>query len=112
MKFKDYFRESSFEVIYRALPFNADNVFRVGDYITKSEKFALEHGETSALYNGEDYKVIRGMVRSDDIKPASNPGEFLMVNEVVGKDIWKLVIDDVSQTVSKERIRKVFEGVK
>lgn len=104
MKFKEYFTESDLVIIYRALPFSADNTFRVGDYITKSERFALEHAETSAIYNGEDYKVIKGVARIGDIKPASNPGEFLMVNEVVGKGIWKLVLDDATQMVSRKRI--------
>jgi hypothetical protein len=110
MRFKEYYNEATHEVIYRALPFSADDTFRVGDYVTKSERFALEHGETSAIYNGEDYKVIRGLVSSDSIKPANNPGEFLMVQDVVGKGIWKLVMDDVSQTVNRERIRNVVEG--
>jgi hypothetical protein len=104
MKFKEYYKESGYEVIYRALPFSADDTFRVGDYVTKSERFALEHGETSSIYNGEDYKVIRGLVPSSAIKGANNPGEYLMVQDVVGKAIWKLVIDEDSQMVSRKRI--------
>lgn len=104
MKFKEYFSESDLVIIYRALPFSAEDVFRVGDYVTKSERFALEHAETSAIYNGEDYKVIKGVARIGDIKQASNPGEFLMVNNVIGKGIWKLILDDATQMVSKKRI--------
>jgi hypothetical protein len=91
-------------MIYRALPFSADGVFRVNDYVTKSERFALEHGETSSIYNGEDYKVIGAIVNSSDIKPASNPGEFLMVNDKQGRGIWKLILDDTTQMVSRKRI--------
>lgn len=91
-------------MIYRALPFSAEDMFRVSDYVTKSEKFALEHGETSSIFNGEDYKVIGAIVNSSDIKPASNPGEFLMVNDKQGRGLWQLVLDDATQTVSRKRI--------
>lgn len=104
--FQHYYNESlSQEVIYRALPFSAPDEFRVGDYVTKSERFALEHAETSAIYNGEDYKVIRALVPASAIKGAHNPGEYLMVSDVPGKGLWKLTLDDATQTVKKERIR-------
>lgn len=92
------------QIIYRALPFNTQPIFRVDDYVTLKEKFAIEHAETSSIYNGEDYAVIKAYVQDQDIKPADNPGEYKMTKEVPGKVIWKLVLDPETQMVDRVRI--------
>jgi hypothetical protein len=91
-------------IIYRALPFNTQPIFRVGDYVTPRERFALDHAETSSLYNGEDYAVIKAYVQDTDIKPADNPGEYRMTKDVPGKVIWKLVLNKEYQTVDHLRV--------
>ena len=91
-------------IIYRALPFNTQPIFRVGDYVTPSEKFARDHAETSSIYNGENYAVIKAYVQDIDIKPADNPGEYRMTKDVPGKVIWKLVLDPETQTVDHLRV--------
>lgn len=101
MNFKDYYNRAI--IIFRALPLSASDIFRKDDYVTKSERFALEHAETSSIYNGEDYKIIKGIVYQDDIKPADNPGEYIMVNEKPGKPIWKIVLNNETQTVDRKR---------
>ena len=104
MSFKKYFDANSITTIYRAVPFNAPDIFRVDDYVTKSLKFALEHAETSAIYNGEDYKVIRANIDGSAIKDASNPGEYLMVKDVPGKISHKLVLNPEYQTVETIKV--------
>ena len=91
-------------IIYRALPFNTEPIFRIGDYVTPSERFALDHAETSAIYEGEDFAVIKAYVQDTDIKPADNPGEYRMTKDVPGKVIWKLVLDQNTQTVDRLRV--------
>lgn len=102
------------KIIYRALPSSAETIFRTNDYVTLSEKFALEHAETSAIYNGEDYAVIKAVVQDNDIKPASNPGEYLMTKDAQGKVAWNLILDDQTQTVKRKRslssyIKEIFD---
>lgn len=98
------FLESGYTIIYRALPFNSEDIFRKDDYVTKKEKFAIEHAETSSIFNGEHYKVIKAMIKETDIRNASNPGEYLMNKDIIGKAVWKLVLDDNTQTVERVRI--------
>lgn len=104
MKFKDFFFEGRGVMIYRALPLNAPDTFRINDYVTKSEKFALDHAETSSIYNGEDYKVIAAVIDESMIKPANNPGEFLMVQDVQGRAIWNLILDENTMMVKRKRV--------
>jgi hypothetical protein len=93
------------KTIYRALPKNTEPIFRKDDYVTPSERFALEHAETSAIYNGEDYTVIKAyMDETKDIRPASNPGEYLMNTDVKGKPIWDILFDEATQNVERKRI--------
>jgi hypothetical protein len=104
MKFKDYFKEGKGVMIYRALPLNAPDAFRANDYVTKSEKFALDHAETSSIYNGEDYKVIGAVIDDSLIKPANNPGEFLMTQDIGGRALWNVILDDNTMTVKRKRV--------
>jgi hypothetical protein len=93
------------KIIYRALPKNTEPLFRKDDYITLSERFALDHAETSAIYNGEDYTVIKATAdEQKDFRPASNPGEYLMNNELNGKPIWNIIFDENTQNVERKRI--------
>ena len=101
----------SYIKIFRALPLSVEPIFRPDDYVTPSEKFALEHAETSAIYNGEDYQIIRTVVDDSYLKKASNPGEYLMTKEVKGKKIWEIVFDEESQTADRKRIYSFGESL-
>jgi len=103
-KKKHSLNESNYTIIYRALPFNSEDIFRKDDYVTKKEKFAIEHAETSSIFNGEHYKVIKAMIKETDIRNASNPGEYLMNQDIIGNAVWKLVLDDNTQTVERVRL--------
>lgn len=91
--------------IYRALPNKVDPIFRKDDYVTKSEKFAREHAETSAIYNGEDYAVITTLVNKDDIIEADNPGEYKMTKDLPGRKIVISKLDRGTETVQHLRLK-------
>lgn len=67
-------------IFYRAMPIEADSL-REGDYLTPSLKFARDHAITTAMYHGEDYGVFIVILGRDEVKEASNPGEYLYVGD-------------------------------
>ena len=75
-------------MVYRAMPQNCDNpmTIRRGDYVTLSRRFATEHAVTSAIYNGENFVVVRVWAERSAITEASNPGEFFWsMDDVKGR---------------------------
>ena len=67
-------------IFYRAMPIEADEI-RNGDYLTPSIRFAREHAITSSVYHEEDYGVFVVLMGKDEVKEASNPGEWLYTGE-------------------------------
>lgn len=67
-------------IFYRAMPIEADGI-RSGDYITPSLRFAREHALTSSVYHSEDYGVFIVLLGKDEVKEASNRGEWLYTGE-------------------------------
>ena len=72
-------------MVYRAMPEQCDNpmTIRRGDYVTLSRRFASDHAVTSAIYNGENFVVVRVWAKRSAITEASNPGEFFWASEDV-----------------------------
>lgn len=81
--------------IYRARNAQGDT-FEHGDYITLSPKFAVEHAESNAVYEGEMQIVIRAYVNRKDVVEATNPGEYHYVGKspLKGYVAYKTLGDD------------------
>lgn len=67
--------EYRYVTIYRAMPADVDS-FKKMDYVSLSRKFAKEHGLHMATVEGEDFHVLRAMVKASDVYEAYNPGEY------------------------------------
>ena len=64
-----------FVTIYRACAKN-EFMFKDKDYITLSNKFAIEHAESCHVYHEEQQHVIRALVSTKNVFDAYNPGEY------------------------------------
>ncbi len=60
---------------YRAMPISSDTI-RPMDYITMSNKFAIEHAITTSIYEMEDYGVFMALLNDHEVDTADNPGEY------------------------------------
>jgi hypothetical protein len=78
----------SFVTLYRACH-TSITTFKDKDYCTLSKKFAIEHAENNHVYHDEPYHVIRGLISSDLVFDAYNPGEYFYSGpEKQGKVIY------------------------
>lgn len=66
--------KTDYLVIYRAVP-RAEIMFKPGDYVTLSKKFAIEHAEHNAAI-GEPSHVIKIVADPRKVYDALNPGEY------------------------------------
>ena len=74
--------------IFRARNTN-DTTFNTNDYVTLSPKFAVEHAESTHVYEEEPQQVIKANVKPDLIVDASNPGEYFYIGEPIeGKSVY------------------------
>lgn len=74
--------------IYRARD-TQDNKFNTNDYITLLPKFAVEHAESTHVYEEETQQVIKAVVHPDLIVDASNPGEYFYKGDPIeGKVVY------------------------
>jgi len=64
-----------FVAIYRAMQQGAP-MFKNGDYVTRSRKFAIDHARHQAAVEEEDQMVVRATVAASDVYEAYNPGEY------------------------------------
>lgn len=53
------------------------------DYVTRSEKFAVEHAEHQAAVTSAPQAVLKAMVKAADVYEAYNPGEYFYNGPVV-----------------------------
>jgi hypothetical protein len=77
---KDSGYEYSKVSAYRAVPSGVTNFTR-NDFITLSQKFAIEHAESNKWYHMEDQQVISAILNSNDVYEHKNPGEYLYSGE-------------------------------
>lgn len=73
--------------IFRAQPLDTTGI-RKDDYVTPSVKFAVEHAESNHVYEDEPHVVVSAVVNKDDIREATNPGEYLSNIDVEGDVIY------------------------
>jgi hypothetical protein len=88
--------------MYRAAPLSTPE-FRPGDYITPLLRFAQDHAVTSALYQGEDFAVYRALVKTEDMKGARNPGEFIYTGARTPRVKIKNIADAEGQLLDAHR---------
>jgi len=86
--------KDSFVVIYRAMNANT-TTFTDYDYVTRSQKFAIEHCDHMTTTEEEPFHVVKAMVRAEHVFNASNPGEYFYHGpNKVGKVIYASKLDD------------------
>jgi len=80
------YQYSSRIIIYRARNKDGDE-FHKDDYITLSPKFAIEHAESTEVYQEEQQIVIRATAHPKDVVDASNPGEYFYKGNTIHGDV-------------------------
>ena len=90
--------ESEKVTVFRAQPATT-KIVRNGDYVTKSRKFAEEHAVTSAIYNGEDFHVVKADINSDELADADNPGEYKFTGD--DKKSFPVLVSDADGNLRK-----------
>lgn len=79
--------------IYRGVVATTDT-FKPNDYITLSRKWAEDHADHLVVTGQEDVHVIKATVSSQNIREASNPGEYFYVGpEIIGRSIYRTNYD-------------------
>ena len=83
-----------FVSIYRACDIK-EFEFKDRDYVTLSQKFAVEHAENGHVYHEEPQHVIKTLVSTDNVFDAYNPGEYFYCGKnKTGKEIYVTKGDD------------------
>ena len=98
--------------IYRARN-TKDNTFNTEDYVTLSPKFAVEHAESTHIYEEEPQQVIKAIVHPSLVADASNPGEYFYIGKPIeGKSVYISKGDNYEGEIPNlmEAIGPVYHG--
>ena len=75
--------------IYRAMLAN-ETTLKDNDYVTRSQKFAIEHSDHQTSVHEELFHVVRFFVKAEHVFEAHNPGEYFYYGPPVkGKEIYR-----------------------
>ena len=91
-----------------------DNNLNTDDYVTLSPKFAVEHAESTHVYEEEPQQVIKALVHPNLLVDASNPGEYFYIGKPIeGKSVYVSKGDEYEGEIPKnltESIGPLYHG--
>ena len=91
-----------------------DNNLNTDDYVTLSPKFAVEHAESTHVYEEDPQQVIKAIVHPNLLVDASNPGEYFYIGKPIeGKSVYVSKGDEYEGEIPKnltESIGPLYHG--